>query len=57
MKGKEMFYLTMHSTHFILRLYDVRQLKGKERKNKRSKGRKEMLYLKLYLMLYGVTMW
>ena len=25
-KGKEMFYLTTHSTHFILRLYGVRHM-------------------------------
>ena len=46
-----MFYLTMHSTHFYLRLYGVRTIQ-------KGKG-KEMFYLMmlskyLFLRLYGV---
>ena len=35
--SKEMFYLTTHSTHFILQLYDVGHLV--------KEGRKEIFYL------------
>ena len=53
---KEMFYLTMHSTHFYLRLYGVRHM-VKDQSD--SKGRKEMFYLTthsthFYLRLYGI---
>ena len=57
-----MFYLTTQSTHFILRLYGVREddyrlLNGK--KEGKKEGRKDMFYLTTHsthfiLRLYGV---
>ena len=54
---EEVFYLTMHSTHFILRLYGVGHMVKDHSDSER--GRKEMFYLTTHsthfiLRLYGV---
>ena len=35
---KEMFYLTMHSTHFILRLYGIRHMVKDHSDNEQMEG-------------------
>ena len=57
-----MFYLTMHSTHFILRLYGVRHVVKDHSDSGRKEGRKEGNVLfndtlnTFYLRLYGVRL-
>ena len=44
-REREMFYLTTHSTHFILRLYGVRHMVKDHSDSEKGKREREMFYL------------
>ena len=57
---KEMFYLTMHSTHFILRLYGIRHMVKDHSDSERKEGNVlfndalNTFYLRLYVVRHMV---
>ena len=57
---KEMFYLTTHSTHFILQLYGVRHMVKDHSDSERGRRKEGNVLFNdalniFYLWLYGVT--